>query len=466
MLGQLVSCMQGTRTGLLAEIQGWIQRLGSEQVFWVKGRLGTGKTTIAHTIAKHAQDAGLLGANFFFSRFDESLHDPRLIFPTIAYHLSRFHPAFKQAIISAVAADPDIAHLQPANQFDLLLRRAATTLNDVRHPIVFVFDALDEFERGIGSFRDVMYLFIHGLATLSPNIRIFVTSRPEPYIDCLMRSVTTRGLPIRVYDLDRDPETRDDIRTYLRTGLVQISASWCLGDDENQWYTADEYRQLVSRACNSFVYASAALRFIADPVAYDPRGQLDVLLGARPATSSSNPNPHSALDNLYMLVLQRAYPESHETSEATLEMLRSILAHSGVVTNLTHSDYSDDMISHFISCTRVDFSRYLRHLGAIFSTREDGFLVPHHWESFTKFLTSRKRCFDLRFFVDRNRYQLRLAFRCFETVKRCYTEHMSDLPIVPSMTAAAVPPHTEAVSPQQRGVLVCFPLVDTLDIEM
>ncbi|KAL0947713.1 hypothetical protein HGRIS_013798 [Hohenbuehelia grisea] len=433
MLGQLVPCMEGTRTRVLAEIRDWMQStLGSEQVFWVKGHLGTGKTTIAHTVAKQAKEIGLLGANFFFSRFDESLHDPRLLFPTIAYHLALFHPAFKQAIVSAVAAEPDIAHLQPASQLDLLLRSVPDTLEDIRHPITFVFDALDEFERGIGSFRGIMHLFIHGLAKLSPKIRILVTSRPEPYIDSVMRSVTTRGLPVRVYNLDEDPETEEDIRAYLRAGFAQISASWDLvPQDKDRWYTEGGFSALASEAGKSFAYASTALRFIADPAACNPRGQLDIILEGYPVTAPSRPNPHTALDNLYMLVLQRAYPKSQD--ESTLDMLRSVIAYTAVVTNLTR--FSDDVIQHFMSCTRQDVTHYLRNLGAIFFKSDNGSLQPHHRGSFRDLLTNRKRCCDARFFVDRNKYQLQFAIKCFETVQRCCSQHGSD----PAIVASTVP---------------------------
>ncbi|KAL0947620.1 hypothetical protein HGRIS_013709 [Hohenbuehelia grisea] len=417
MLGQLSPCAEGTRTRLLSRIQEWMQDTsGSSQVFWLKGSLGSGKTAIAYTVAQMAQQSNLLGANFFFSRFDESLRDPRLLIPTIAFHLAHFHPAFKLALAGAVAADSDITHRQPAHQFEVLLRHASDALNSILHPVVFVFDALDEFEKGIASFSSTMRLLIHGLTKMSSNVRLLLTSRPEPYIERLMCSVPTRGL---VHDLDADPETKSDISKFLRRGLAQAPSLLDLETEGGgDWFSERDFSQLRLKAGNSFVYAATALRFIADPVICDPRQQLDIILRDRSTTSSDESNPYANLDNLYMLVLQRAYPES--TSEATLDQLRSIFFYSGG--GATHHFPSNEYITHFTSCTAESIAHYLRDLGSVFLLSRAGYFLPRH-RTFMDLLLNRARCRDKRFFIDMNEWRIRFALRCLETVKECCLNH-------------------------------------------
>ena len=91
------ACTDGTRVKILEDITKWAndRSFASPRVFWVTGQAGSGKTTIAYTIAKLFQkDADsnqqtLLGGNFFCSRqFQETQVQTRIL-PTIAYHLAR-----------------------------------------------------------------------------------------------------------------------------------------------------------------------------------------------------------------------------------------------------------------------------------------------------------------------------------------------------------------------------------------
>ena len=58
-------------------------------VFWLNGLAGTGKSTIAQTIAERAFAEGRLGASFFCSGAVEDRSDLQLIFPTLAFQLAQ-----------------------------------------------------------------------------------------------------------------------------------------------------------------------------------------------------------------------------------------------------------------------------------------------------------------------------------------------------------------------------------------
>jgi hypothetical protein len=57
-------------------------------IYWLSGLAGIGKSTIAKTVADRAEGRGMLGASFFFSRGDEPLRNPQLVFPTLAFQLA------------------------------------------------------------------------------------------------------------------------------------------------------------------------------------------------------------------------------------------------------------------------------------------------------------------------------------------------------------------------------------------
>ena len=67
---------------------------------WLKGLAGSGKTTIAHTIASWCDRTGRLGASFFCARTGGRREIHR-IFPTIAHQLAVSNLAFAKEVIKA-----------------------------------------------------------------------------------------------------------------------------------------------------------------------------------------------------------------------------------------------------------------------------------------------------------------------------------------------------------------------------
>ena len=92
-------CTDGTRVKILEGITKWANdcSLASPHVFWLTGQAGSGKTTIAYTIAKrfesieedgNANHHTVLGGNFLCSRqFQETQSQTRIVL-TIAYQLA------------------------------------------------------------------------------------------------------------------------------------------------------------------------------------------------------------------------------------------------------------------------------------------------------------------------------------------------------------------------------------------
>jgi len=62
------TCLPNTRVDLLHEIYKWADGQDKRCIFWLNGLAGTGKSTIARTVARRYFDQKRLGASFFFSK--------------------------------------------------------------------------------------------------------------------------------------------------------------------------------------------------------------------------------------------------------------------------------------------------------------------------------------------------------------------------------------------------------------
>ena len=100
-------CLEGTRVEIIDQIMTWARStsLDDPKVFWFTGPAGSGKTTIAHSIAQHLYDAGMLGSAFFFKRDKAEQADPAKVITTLAHDMASHHLGFKVALGKVLKAD-------------------------------------------------------------------------------------------------------------------------------------------------------------------------------------------------------------------------------------------------------------------------------------------------------------------------------------------------------------------------
>ena len=103
-------CLPGTRKQLLTEIINWATQGDVEtekkNVLWLHGMAGSGKSTVATTIARHFATLGRRGAYLFFER---ATSKPNSAIRTLAYNLARFDGGLHSAISEAINANQSIA---------------------------------------------------------------------------------------------------------------------------------------------------------------------------------------------------------------------------------------------------------------------------------------------------------------------------------------------------------------------
>lgn len=113
-------CLPGTRTELLQQVQDW-GRSSDRCIFWLSGMAGTGKSTIARTVARSFKDDGILGASFFFKRGEGDRGSAAKFFPTIVKQLAVHIPQMIAGIQKAIEDDPAIPGKSLREQFNKLM---------------------------------------------------------------------------------------------------------------------------------------------------------------------------------------------------------------------------------------------------------------------------------------------------------------------------------------------------------
>jgi NACHT domain len=171
--------LRNTRVELLDQIMEWAKDRNSKSIFWLSGMAGTGKSTIACTVAQLLASNGQLGASFFFKTGEGERSNASRFFTTIVTDLTGNVPGLIPGISKAVNANPAIFHKALKDQLEkLLLQPLSQTAPFRALRFTIVIDALDECERD-EDIRAILQLLSQTKGLKPVSLQIFVTSRPE-----------------------------------------------------------------------------------------------------------------------------------------------------------------------------------------------------------------------------------------------------------------------------------------------
>ncbi|GAB1526505.1 hypothetical protein RhiTH_009672 [Rhizoctonia solani] len=286
-------CTQDTRSETLAEIEKWYEDPARPAIFWLNGMAGTGKTTIAYTIASKLETQGRLGASFFCTIASEECKAATGIIPTIACQLSYQSTPFKAKLGEAIEQHPNAPTSLISNQLDwLLVDTLSAAAHNMPKSLVVVIDALDECSgRGMVGLL-LKSLFVGAIAGKLP-IKFLITSRPEPRIyEALASQSDDLRSVLNLHEVNQD-SVRQDIRKYLQQELSSLL------DHE----TGDKLDCLVESSGQLFIYAATAVRYIdVENPEVDSRDRLDAMI----AIESNSTQRHADIDALYDRILSRA----------------------------------------------------------------------------------------------------------------------------------------------------------------
>lgn len=173
-------CLPNTHVDILCQIMEWSADPCQKTIFWLNGMVGTGKSTIARTIARTLTEQKRLAARSFSSRGRGDLSHTGKLFRTIARQFAATSSMLKRYICETIAEHENISQQSMRDQWMKLVYQPLLKLEGNQQSLltlVFVIDALDECK----SQQHIRLLQLLTEARDLKNIQlgVLVTSRPK-----------------------------------------------------------------------------------------------------------------------------------------------------------------------------------------------------------------------------------------------------------------------------------------------
>jgi hypothetical protein len=235
---------------------------------------GTGKSTIARTVARRYSEQKRLGASFFFSRGGGDVGHADKFFTSLAVQIARNVPQTQRFISDAVIEHNNIANQSLRDQWrQLVLCPLSKLKSDSRQSYVLVVDALDECDN-----EDDIWIILHLLAEAgsleTDRLRIFLTSRPEILIQRgFQQMLETKHQDFVLHNIS-PPLVDQDIAIFLKDNLRHTRLELGL---EAGWPGNEAIENLIRSASGLFIWAATACRFIREGRRFAP-DRLSIIL--------------------------------------------------------------------------------------------------------------------------------------------------------------------------------------------
>ena len=405
-------CLVGTRTAIIQFITDWALDPANEtqNILWLHGLAGAGKSTLSTTIANRFREMGCLGAFAFFDRDTIERSNPTNVIRTLAYQIGSFHARAGRAISDVLENSPSICVSPLHLQFKRLLVDALSSdgvIDAADGPIILVLDALDEC--GSAEKREsLVEILAEQSVRLPAGIRIFITSRSERDI---RRTFETRPhILAKELDITSDANSHDVV-SYLRHQMMRVRIKAGILSLTTDWPGEEVIHKLAERASGLFVWASTASRFIDG---HDPRRRMDVILNGHNASGGVE----CALDDLYRKALHAAGSWDDE------DFVTDFNAILGVVL-VAQRPLSSDAIDRLIDAPYDRPSNYtLSQLSCILQQNPTVRLLH---PSFADFLMTRSRCGRDIWFFDHVSHHRTLCFHCWRRLDAVLKRNMCNL---------------------------------------
>jgi hypothetical protein len=411
------ACLKDTRVEVLQEIRDWAHGDDDRHIFWLNGLAGTGKSTIARTVARENYDNGYLGASFFFSRGGGDLGHAGKFFPTIAVQLAKRIPSLEDHICESLEKHDDITRLALHDQWHLLIYTPLSRLeNSFRQSrLVIVIDALDECD-GDNDVRALLKLLSEIRDITTVRFRVFITSRPETPLRLGFRQMPS----ILHHDLVLDHVPQElvdrDIMTFFNQEFLEIRHIF-----ENispDWPGIERLTLLVQKSGGLFIYAATVCRFIKSNDQWLPDDLLRIFIPSDSAKKSRKlkrrmptTSPFSELDKIYTQILDYSLKriENPQDQADIAGEIREIISTLGVL----FQPLSLVALGYILETDHVTIHQRLKHLRSVLSVPDDeSSPVRLLHPSFQDFLFDNERCVSRHFSVEEKVAHKRVSEQC------------------------------------------------------
>jgi len=403
-------CLRGTREDVLNEIESWTKDFKKSPVFWLNGLAGTGKSTIAQTVAERVFADGLLGASFFCSRDFEDRSDLHSIFPTLAFQLAHKYHDFRSHLVPLLRSNPDIVDESLYNQMERLI---VEPLQSADVPTVILVDAIDECKDDEP--ESAILSVLGRLAERIPKVKLFITGRPEPRIKTGFRlPLLVDATSVFVLHDVHPSLINNDIKLFLKHELSELARRHRL----DGWPTDESIILLCQRAAGLFVYAVATVKYL-DKKFYLPDKQLETIINFPDRTGYEG---KTSLDPLYLWILGESFCVD---DPVICSRIRTVI---GAVVLLVNP-LPPSGIADLMGLETREVLLFLTALQSLLLLDEDPTqpVKPFH-KSFPDFITDPSRCADPRFYISPEHLHSELLTNCLRVMNDRLEQNLLSLP--------------------------------------
>jgi hypothetical protein len=389
---------------LLRDINDWATLSEGPHIFWLNGLAGTGKSTIARTVAKTFSNNRCLGASFFFQKGGGDTGNIGKFVTSIVVQLIRILPSLRWHIYCNMKENTDIINRSLYDQWEMLVIQPLINLSDTEaHSSYFlVVDALDECSE-VDNQRIILQLLTKARSLNKVKLKIFLTSRPEVSIrhefhripDTQHQDFILHNIPSSII--------LQDISVFLQANLTLIAEERRL----DNWPGQTKIQQLVQSTGGLFIWAATACRFIRDGRRF-AKSRLEILLESRP-----NTEPQKNLDNIYNTVILNAISPYYSEMEQEQSKVQLRLILGSLV--ILFSPLSVLSLSRLIKLPENDVEQVLEDLHAILDVPTESINpVRLHHPSFRDYLLENERSASADVWVDKEQAHQKLAIGCIQ----------------------------------------------------
>jgi hypothetical protein len=385
------TCLPNTRSELLKNIVAWADSGDERCIFWLNGLAGTGKSTVARTIARTYHDRGTLGASFFFSKGGGDLSNANRLVTTLARQLATKVPSARRSICEAIRDQNDVLGQSIQDQWSQLILNPLAKL--IKNPValqmvVLVIDALDECHSE-SDIRLILRALTSATSLSNIRLRIFITSRPEiPIRHSFGKIPETERAVFVLHEISTDV-VNQDLSLFFKDSFSNLREERDFEPDD--WPGMHIIDRLVDISYGLFIWASIACRFIREGRQMAMR-RINTLIHGH----HDSGGPEKQLDQIYITVLRNGIQHGYTDDEkadlyARLnEVLRSIVT--------LFSPLSTNSLANLLHKHPNDIKVRLGDLHTIFHIPDqiDKPIRLHH-PTFRDFLLDKNRCSDLNF---------------------------------------------------------------------
>ena len=410
------TCLRGTRIQVLLQVEKWSQNPQGQQVYWLNGHAGSGKTTIARTFCQRAFADKQLGASFFCFDGVVDRSDLHCIFPTLSYQLATQVPAFRAHVVKTLRSKSHCAFESLTSQLKELL---IEPLKATKLSTVIAIDALDECkdDEPASAVLSLLGRYIHEI----PLVKFMITGRPEAPIRKgfrlpLMKPITTVFV---LHDV-KQSQVDQDIALYFRTKLPELVKDRSDVELPSSWPSEDDIKILTVKAAGLFVFAATAVSLITS-TRHGPIKQLSLV------TSSLTSYAHVGqwgIDDLYTLILEKGYGGKN-SDPSYFPRLRQVLG--CIVT--AYDPLTKETLAKFLGRNINEIAAPLKQLHSVLLVPKShsAFIKIYH-KSFPDYITDKSRCKNNKFFLDPELHHADMAFYCLLMMERNLKKNICGLP--------------------------------------